>query len=336
MHLLLTSVGRRSYLVDYFRQTFNPQRLIHVCNSETTPAFEHADGHFIAPLIYDSSYTDALITYCKHHNISYVLSLFDIDLLILSQQQQRFTDAGITLILAPAHSVEKCNDKWATHQLLQQLGIGSPYTVLSLEQAKQAIVQNELQYPLIIKPRWGMASIGVYIADNEAELQVFYDKCNKDIAATHLKYESERTMDAAVLIQQKLQGQEYGIDVVNSLSQQYLGCVAKQKVRMRAGETDLGLTADPQPFAELARSLSAVIAHKGILSVDCFTCEDGLYVTELNCRISGHYPVSHLAGFDYPALLKQDIETNGKQLSAVSYDIGCYVFKELVPVRVKA
>ncbi|MDP5143087.1 ATP-grasp domain-containing protein [Rheinheimera baltica] len=332
MHILLTSIGRRSYLVRYFRQTFNPKRHIHVSNSEPSHAFTLADGHFIAPLIYDTGYIDAVLHYCKKHAITYVLSVFDIDLLVLAQHQQRFTDAGITLILAPEDSVERCNDKWETHQLLLSLGIGSPNTVLNLDQAKQAINDGSLQFPLVVKPRWGMASIGVYFADNLAELEVFYAKCQQDIEKSHLKYESERTKDAAIIIQQKLAGQEHGLDVVNSLNQSYIGCAAKQKVSMRAGETDVGLTKSAQPFEEIAKRLSGAIKHKGILSVDCFVCEDGLYVTELNCRISGHYPVTHMAGFDYTKILQQDIETSDNTALKVSYTEGLYVGKELVPV----
>ena len=44
MNILLTSVGRRSYLVQYFKEVIGEEGKVHVSNStELTPAFTVAD-----------------------------------------------------------------------------------------------------------------------------------------------------------------------------------------------------------------------------------------------------------------------------------------------------
>lgn len=52
--------------------------------------------------------------FCKKHDVKVVLSLFDIDLLVLAKNRRMFEDNGIRLILASAEFIEICNDKYKT------------------------------------------------------------------------------------------------------------------------------------------------------------------------------------------------------------------------------
>lgn len=99
MNILLTSVGRRGYIVDYFKQASEDAK-IHVCNSVFTVAFRKADFSFIAPKIYENDYIDCLVDYCKIHKIDAIMSLFDIDLVVLGSSEKRFEEIGVNLIHA--------------------------------------------------------------------------------------------------------------------------------------------------------------------------------------------------------------------------------------------
>lgn len=329
MNILLTSVGRRGYIVDYFKDTFKDERLIYTANSEITYTMKLSDGYLITPLIYSDNYIDSIINFCKEKNITTIISLFDIDLLVLAKSDWKFKNNGIDLILAPEKSIEICNDKWLTYGYLSELNIKTPKTYLSIESALSAIKNNELTYPLIIKPRWGMASLGIYIVDDENELRVLYKKSMKEVFNSYLKYESELTKDEPILIQELLVGKEYGVDVINDLDSEYVTCLAKEKVRMRAGETDLGLTVSNAAFLDVSRELAKGIEHKGILSVDCFIVGNDTYVTEMNCRISGHYPISHAVGFDFPRLLRCWLNHDVFEPEYLSFEENVYVCKEL-------
>ena len=55
MNILFTSVGRRSYLVQYFKGVLGDSGEVHVANSSpVSPAFLVADKSVVTPLIYDS------------------------------------------------------------------------------------------------------------------------------------------------------------------------------------------------------------------------------------------------------------------------------------------
>lgn len=90
MNVLLTSAGRRSYIVDYLKGKWN--RKVYASNSAYTIALKRADGYFISPLIYNPEYIPSIIKFCKEHEIKVVLSLFDIDLLVLAQNADAFKE----------------------------------------------------------------------------------------------------------------------------------------------------------------------------------------------------------------------------------------------------
>lgn len=329
MNILLTSVGRRSYLVEYFKEAFNGERLIYTSNSEMTYPMKLSDGYFISPLIYQDEYVHEIIKFCKKKNITVVMSLFDIDLFVLAQNEQKFSENGILLLLAPEKSIEICNDKWLTYKAILSLGLTTPKTYKSLFEVENALEIKEVAFPLILKPRWGMASLGIYIVENKEELTVLYNRSEKEIFNSYLKYESSLTSEEPIIIQELLVGKEYGVDILNDLNKQFVTCFAKEKVKMRAGETDLGLTVNSEPFTKISSAVSKIISHKGILSMDCFLVNDEIYITEFNCRISGHYPISHISGFNYPIVLKAWLNGISDIDSLINFKEGVYVCKEL-------
>lgn len=57
MNILFTSVGRRSYLVKYFKEVMGDTGEVHVANSSAiSPAFLVADKAVVTPLIYDDEW----------------------------------------------------------------------------------------------------------------------------------------------------------------------------------------------------------------------------------------------------------------------------------------
>ena len=67
-----------------------------------------------------------------------------------------------------------------------------------------------------------------------------------------------------------MDGEEYGLDVLNDLNGKYIDTFAKQKVTMRSGETDLGRTASNLPFVDATKKISFSSSHECIFSLDCF------------------------------------------------------------------
>ena len=301
LNLLLTSVGRRSYLVEYFKDVINGNGEVHVTNSSAiSPSFSVADKAVVTPLIYEDSYIPFLLNYCVQHDIKAIISLFDIDLPVLSKNRDKFKSIGTNVIVSDFDTVEICNDKWRTYQYLLAQKFSVAATYISLDAALADLKSGKITFPVMVKPRWGTGSIAIYEAENEEELRVFYAKSKRNIQHTYLKYESASDIEHNILIQEKLDGQEYGLDVINDLDCNYITTIAKMKYAMRSGETDCAVTVDNLALKNLGERLGKAMHHRANLDVDVFVDEDKCYVLEMNARIGGGYPFSHMAGVNLP------------------------------------
>ena len=336
MNILLTSAGRRTYLIDYFKDAMKGIGKVYASNSTYTYSLSHADEYVITPLIYDENYISFLLNYCKENNISAIISLFDIDLYILADNKSVFAENGIKVIVADKESIAICNDKWKTYEFLQNCKIKCPKTYNTINDIKDALHSGDVCYPIIIKPRWGMGSIGIYIAENEDELNVLSNKVKRAIFDSYLKYESNQDAEKCVLYQEKIIGQECGLDIFNDFDANLVTVVAKKKVSMRAGETDIAEVIDNKEFLLLAKTLSTKLKHIGNLDVDVFKASEGeIFVLELNCRFGGQYPFSHLAGVNFPKQIVKWLLGEKTDINLLNAEVGVQSCKDLLPVRIK-
>lgn len=333
MNILLTSVGRRTYLVHYFQQAINGIGKVFASNSVMTYSMEQADNYVITPQIYDDSYIEFLLSYCKENDIKAIVSCFDIDLPVLAANKSRFEDHGITVIVSSPEVTKICNDKWLAYKKVTEFGLKSPKTWCDLRAVISELRKGFLSYPVILKPRWGMGSIGIYKANNEEELCVLYKKLHQEIFDTYLRFESKEDEEQCIIIQEMIKAQEYGLDVFNDLSGNLVTIVAKKKIAMRAGETDIAEIVDNKPFVEVGTVLSKKLRHIANLDVDCFMDNNGIvYVLELNCRFGGQYPFSHLAGVDFPKQIIEWLEGGKTNKENITPKIGVRSCKDLQPV----
>lgn len=323
MNVLFTSVGRRSYLLEYFREVIEDGE-IHAMNStDISPAFQVADKWTVSPLIYDENYIPFLMDYCKKNKIDIIISLLDIDLMILAKYKKKFLEIGVKVIVSDEIVINICNDKWITYKFLIENEFQAPKTYIDLNEAIDELDSGQISYPVIIKPRWGLGSISVYKADNQQELEILYKKTKREIFDTYLKYESKEEREACVLIQQILPGQEFGLDVINDLQGRYQTTIIKKKIAMRSGETDCAETLNNQRIKEIGEKLSKSLGHIANLDVDVFVDGDNVYILEMNARFGGGYPFSHLAGVNLPkAIVKW---TKGEQVPAE-----CFNYREMI------
>ena len=186
--------------------------LVHACNNAETVGTQAADAYFISPDIYSAGYIPALTAYCRENAIDAVLSLFDIDLLVLAQNRTAIEETGAKLVLVPPDFVRTCNDKLATAGFISSLGLNTPKTYGSLSAAKNALASGKVDYPIIVKPRWGMASMSVYAAYDGEELDVLSRKAEREVMGSYLRYESGLTPGSILVYQQRMLGEEYGVD----------------------------------------------------------------------------------------------------------------------------
>ena len=290
MNILFSTVGRRGYIIDYFREQLPKGSVLigtsdrNDCNSEFTSGFSHCDKSYIVPSIKNErEYIDKLLDICKNDKVDMLLSFYDYDTYILSQYLDDFRDIGVKPVISSRQVNTIAFDKIETFNFLTEKGFFTPWTMKAEDVEKKEIPS----YPVIIKPRFGFGSNAISLAHDKDEVDFF------------LKYYNNEEM----MVQEFIEGAEYSFDILNDFHGKTVTAVVKRKMKMRSGETDQGYALRDRGLAEWGMKLGEKLAHVGPLDVDFFIKDDKPYILELNPRFGGGYPITHLAGIDFPKIL---------------------------------
>lgn len=304
MNVLLTSIGRRRPTVRAFKDVLSGQGRVFACDSRwDAPALQAADQAFVVPPIDDERYVDALVRICAEHHIDLVIPAFEIELPLLATNRERFDAVGTRLMVSSEDVIDTCSDKLRSARFLTDCDLAIPRTFDHLAAARGALLSGELTFPVVIKPRWGVSSIGTEFPEDIDELELAYRLVRKRLARTFLADISATDPEHSVLIQEQLVGDEYGLDIINDLDGRYVCTFAKQKLRMWAGQTDRAVTVHNEDLEAMGRRIGQTLRHVGVLDCDVFVTDTGCYVIDLNPRLGGGYPFSQVAGANLPAAL---------------------------------
>jgi len=308
---MFTCAGRRNYLINYFKKALKGEGQVFAVDAQlTAPAMVDADVAIQVPSIYDENYIDVLLDIANKNEITAIISLNDLELPILSASRDSFEKTGVRVIVSKKEVVDIAFDKWETVRFLQTHHLHTPKTFIDLNEAKKAIAAGELEFPLVLKPRWGSASIGIDYPENLRELELSYELQSLRLKKTILSEASKEDIDHAILIQEKLKGDEYGMDILNDFEENYVGTFVRKKLAMRGGETDKAISVIDNGFEEIGKLIGERLKHIGNMDCDVFENNGKLYVLELNPRFGGGYPFSHEAGMNTAAVYIEWLKGN--------------------------
>jgi carbamoyl-phosphate synthase large subunit len=302
MNVMLTCAGRRSYSVEIFKEAVGGRSRVFACDSSVdAPALQKADKAFIVPRVDREDYVDTLLAICEDHQIGLLVPALEPELSLLAMNRARFLAIGTVPLVSTPEITTTCCDKLAMSNFLSNCGLLVPCTFHSLAAARTALLRGDIAFPLVVKPRWGVSSIGMHYPDDDEELELFYRVTKKQIEHGFLAELGSTDWHGNVLIQERLLGEEYGMDVVNDLNGNYVCTFIKRKIRMRAGQTDQAVTVRDDRLEMIGQIIGEKLGHIGLLDCDAFITKHGCYVIDMNPRIGGGYPFAHIAGANLPA-----------------------------------
>jgi len=333
MNILITTIDRSSDDICIFKEALGENGKVFVSNSKMTCSMLKADGYVLTPLIHDVSYIDFIISYCQKNDITAIISFSDVDVNVLAKNKERFIQNGITAVVSDESVIQLCNDKWKCHLFLSSIGLKQPKTYIDVNQLKQDLLSGIISFPLIFKPRWGSGSLGLFQVDSLVEIDIIYQYIIRKIFSSKWKYESEQDRNFCVLMQEKLNGQEYGLDVFNDLQGNYVTTIPKTKTEMRTGYTSLSCVHSSAPFEYTGKTISQNLKHISNIGVDCFLTESGdVIVIEINSRFAAHYSFAHLAGARFPKQIIEWLSGNSTSEKYISYKTGIKGYKDQAQV----
>lgn len=307
----MTCIGRRGYLAEWFREHLEPtDRIIGTSNSRRTSGFHACDVGVLMPDVASDEYVPAMLELCRDERIGGLLSFLDVDAAKLAWHRHEFISLGVTPVLPPAHIAELCLDKVASAAFLTEGGIATPTVYTDLDGTREAVRSGRLAYPIVVKPRRGAGSRLVMRAHDDRELESFMG------------------LEPDMIAQELVAGREHGIDVLGDLDGRVVSVVVKDKVRMRAGETDQAVTVRHEASLRMGVRLGELLRNVGPLDVDAFVDGDDVTVLELNPRFGGGYPFSHRAGANWPAMIVAMIRGEPVDPRIGAYEVGIEGMKE--------
>lgn len=280
MELLFTNAGRRTYMIEYalaLRAVFDLN--VHVSDvSLSTAAMWVARGlhRFTTPRVDEGpdAYAEVLLAECRSRGIDLVIPLMDYELPVLARWKERFATEGVMVVVSPPEVMRRTLDKRECYSFCASSGLHIPQTWYEGEEIGQPPV------PVVLKQIEGSGSVGMEIITDPDRLPV--------------------RVPPDYLVQEFIEGDEYGLDILNDFSGRFLHCCGRRKLEMRAGETDKAEVVFDARLDALAQKVSGAFRHVGNLDVDLIRTREGEdYFIDFNPRFGGGYPFTYAAGFDY-------------------------------------
>lgn len=190
--ILFTGVGRRIELLQAFRQaagSLDVELKLHGADmAGTAPALAFCDYTRKICKMKDGEYIPQLLEICRDDGIDLLIPTIDTDLLVLSQNAEKFESIGTKVLISKSEKIAVCRDKNKTANFFETYGLKAPVTVNDCE-------NYTASYPCFIKPKDGSSSINVFKVKNELELKVY----------------AEQVKD--YVIQPFIEGTEYTVDI---------------------------------------------------------------------------------------------------------------------------
>lgn len=279
MHILFTGTGRRIELLQAFRQASLRLgvnlKMYSADMAGDAPGTAFCDYTRKICAMRDKEYIPQLLEICRKDKINLLIPTIDTDLIVLSENKERFEAAGTRVMISNPDKIALCRDKNKTYDFFSSCGLPAPKPTNDYRKYTGP-------YPCFIKPKDGSSSINAFKVEREQELVTYADKIGDYI------------------IQPFIDGKEYTIDIFCDFDGNPVYIVPRERIAVRSGEVLKTRIELDERMIEEARQLIQNFHPCGPITVQLIRQKDtgGDYYIEINPRYGGGAPLSMKAGAD--------------------------------------
>lgn len=281
-NILITSAGQRVSLVRAFQKElkslFSEAKVYTVdLNPKLAPACHVSDGYKATGRVTDADYVQQLIDICLEWDIKIIIPTIDTELAILAANKKLFLENGIIPVVSELSFVEKCRDKRIINDFFIANGIEIP----------RNIDKDNPTFPLFIKPYDGSLSKDIFLIENKLQLL--------DYHLTNPKFMFMEYIDPKL-------HDEYTVDAYYTKKGELRCAVPRRRIFVRSGEINKGVTSKNEIVSYLESNLAKIDGAVGCLTIQFFFNHVTKRVVgiEINPRFGGGFPLSYLAGANFP------------------------------------
>ncbi len=320
-NVLISSAGRRVELLRIFRKSLGELGLdgevLAIDQSKASAAFHSADRAFVVPRCTSPEFVPEVHEICRSNEVSLVVPTIDTELPMYASARSTFSSQGTTVAVSTPEVVAIAGDKVRTHDWLVAQGFP---TVKQSSVAEVLASPADWTLPVLAKPRFGSASIGVQRIEKREQLECLADP--------------ER-----FIVQRLAPGTEHTIDAYVDSSGRCRCTVPRRRIEVRAGEVSKGVTVRESALMTLVHDICTKLPGAfGVLNVQVFH-DPGTHqmnVIEINPRFGGGFPLAWQAGALFPKWLLEEVHHLPSSISADAWRDGLVMLRYDAAVFVDA
>ncbi len=274
VNFLFTSIGNKSHLFEHFRTALSSLgvegKTVATDIDPFCPGLYLADKGYLVPRMDSKKFPARLAEIITREKISLIIPTRDEDVMYLAKNKKRFEKLGTKIMVPSLKAASICNDKWKFYKFLKAKNLRPIESWLK--------PPKNLQFPCIIKPIIGAASIGVEVIGSIEELK-----------------KQELT---GKIIQKKIEGTEYSIDYFADFSGKPISTIPRIRLKVVGGESKVTITKNEKEMIALTKKIGQTLGLIGHNTIQCFKTKDGkIFFLEANpARFGGGSPLALAAG----------------------------------------
>lgn len=280
VNIVVTAASRRVGLIRAFvsalQEIGNPGVVVSTDMNTFSPGLYFSHRHYIVPLTTHPNYIPIIKSICIKECVSLLIPTIDDEIPLFGAYKDDFARIGVRVACSSADTARVCNDKYETYRFLKQKGLPVVETYLPGASLPR-------KFPLFIKPRFGRGSVGAYPVNSEKELQFFLGYVEDPV------------------VQEFLTGREFTVDVCTDFQGRVLSVVPRERLVIRAGVSDRGITVKDRRLIDLGEQVAMALGLVGAANIQLKMEGARIRVFEVNPRYSGGIPLTIAAGADFPS-----------------------------------
>jgi carbamoyl-phosphate synthase large subunit len=275
-------------------------RIIAADMSALAPGLYRCDNGFLLPSANSTEYIESILRIARDEDIDAIYVGSDEELLIMGDSKKRIErESRAKVLSSPIEVLTTARDKWKTFLFLKENNLPVPGSALPVDEEK--FVQ-EFDYPIVVKPREGYASLHFYLVHCKSEMKQAISNIQK--AGWH------------PLLQEYLNGNniEYTSGVtIDRFGKYVMSSISIQKT-IKNGQTYKAFIDDYREVRKSSEEAAMKLGGRGAINIQTKVVGNKPKIFEINPRFSATCPMRSVAGINEPdivfrnSVLAEDIE----------------------------
>ena len=268
--------------------------------------FHLADKSYVVPFSVEDNYWKEVLKIIRDEDISLIVPTGDADIIHFSKNKAILDKLNVVNFMSDHKTILNCQNKLSFYKLAVENGLGHLFP-------KTSDKWEDIEFPILCKPKRGSGSRGIELWENENQVKDFS-------LVENLHFSSD------YIYQEYLPGTEYTIDVLCDLDGVVLSVIPRERLQIKAGISSKGRIFKDKSIEDDCIRLCKVFNIKGPVCIQMKESINGvLRFVEMNPRMGGGTYFTTLAGVNFMKIIfdvinKKDIvKSNPKEITILRY-----------------